>query len=296
MSGTATVTPVTSGLLREWPLPAAGGDKESRGRTLVIGGSATTPGAVVLAAEAALRTGAGKLQVATVSSVSAAMAVAMPETLVRGLPETPGGDIDAACADELIEMAQQCSAVLLGPGIMDVDAAMALVGALVPRLSTTLVLDALALAWLGRQRIDGLHHLDGRAVLTPNPKELALTLGIEPADVDADPAGAALELARRTRAVVSCGGALSIVAAPDGRLWSDDAGGTGLGVAGSGDVQAGIVTGLAARGADVEKAAVWAAHVHGRAGDRMATEVGRLGFLARELPACIPRVLSELEA
>ncbi|HEX8497590.1 MAG TPA: NAD(P)H-hydrate dehydratase [Actinomycetales bacterium] len=296
MSDAGTVTPVTSGLLRGWPLPAAGGDKESRGRTLVIGGSAQTPGAVVLAAEAALRTGAGKLQVATVSSVSAAMAVAMPETLVRGLPQTPSGDIDASCADELAEMAQQCSAVLLGPGIMDVDAAIALAEALVPLLGTTLVLDALALAWLGQRRVDGLHHLDGRAVLTPNPKELALTLGVDVDEVDADPAAASLELARRTHAVVSCGGSLSHVAAPDGRLWSDDAGGSGLGVAGSGDVQAGIVTGLAARGADVAQAAVWAAHVHGRAGDRMTTDVGRLGFLARELPACIPRVLSEIEA
>ncbi len=294
MSGTPVA--ITAGLLRDWPLPDTGGDKESSGRTLVIGGSATTPGAVVLAAEAALRTGAGKLQVATVRSVAPAMGVAIPEALVRGLPETAGGDIDASCAEQLVDMASSCSCVLIGPGIMDVEAAMALVAAVVPQLSTTLVLDALGLAWLGQQQPDGLHHLDGRAILTPNPRELALTLGVDPADVDDDPGAASLALARRARAVVSCGGSRAHLASPDGRLWSDDAGGPGLGVAGSGDVEAGIVTGLAARGAEPAQAAVWAAHLHGRAGDRLATEVGRLGFLARELPACIPRVLSELEA
>lgn len=292
---TGSPVPVTAGLLRRWPLPDAGGDKESSGRTLVIGGSTMTPGAVVLAAEAALRTGAGKLQVATVRSVAPAMGVAIPEALVRGLPETAGGDIDASCADELVEMAASCSCVLIGPGIMDVDAAVALVAAVVPRLGTTVVLDALALAWLGQQRMDGLHHLDGRAILTPNPRELALTLGIEADEVSADPAAASLTLAQRARAVVSCGGSPTHLAAPDGRTWSDDAGGPGLGVAGSGDVEAGIVTGLAARGADPDQAAVWAAHLHGRAGDRLAVEVGRLGFLARELPACLPRVLSEIE-
>ena len=285
--------PVTAGLLRDWPLPAPGGDKESRGRTLVIGGSEQTPGAVLLAAEAALRTGAGKLQVATVRSTAAAMAVDMPETLVRPLRQTVGGDIDPSCADELVEMAQQCSAVLIGSGLMDVEVARELVGAVLPKLDTLVVLDALALAYLGQQP-DGAHHLGGRVVLTPNRHELALTLGRDDDEVDDDPAAATAELAARCRAVVSCGGSRSHVADPEGNSWVDETGGAGLGVAGSGDVMAGILTGLAARGAEPAQAAVWAAHVHGRAGDRLAASVGRLGYLAREVPTEIPRVLEEL--
>ena len=285
--------PVTAGLLRDWPLPVTGDDKESSGRTLVIGGSEQTPGAVLLAAEAALRTGAGKLQVATVRSTAAAMAVAMPETLVRPLRQTVGGDIDPSCADELVEMAQQCSAVLIGPGLMDVEVARELVGALLPKLDTLVVLDALALAYLGQQP-DGAHHLGGRVVLTPNRHELALTLGRDDDEVDDDPAAATAELAARCRAVVSCGGSRSHVADPEGNSWVDETGGAGLGVAGSGDVMAGILTGLAARGAEPAQAAVWAAHVHGRAGDRLAASVGRLGYLAREVPTEIPRVLEEL--
>ena len=134
-----------------------------------------------------------------------------------------------------------------------------------------------------------MHHLEGRVVLTPNPTEAAYALHIEEDEVDEDPAGAAADLAGRARAVVGLGGATSWIAAPDGRLWRDESGTAGLGVSGSGDVRAGITGGLLARGADPAQAALWAAWLHGRAGERLASSVGRLGFLARELPARGPR-------
>jgi NAD(P)H-hydrate repair Nnr-like enzyme with NAD(P)H-hydrate dehydratase domain len=91
------------------------------------------------------------------------------------------------------------------------------------------------------------------------------------------------------------GGEVGFTAAPDGGLWRDDSGAAGLGVSGSGDVRAGVIAGLLARGADGPQAAVWAAHLHGRAGERLASTVGRTGFLARDLPAQVPTVLAEIE-
>ena len=286
---------VTPAVLRDWPLPV-GDDKESRGRTLIVGGSAYTPGAVLLAAEAALRTGAGKLQVATVETTAVAVAVALPEGMVRPVPRTSGGDIAVGAADVVLELAQGCSSVLLGPGAMDTDDVVALLDEVVPRLrpGTTVVLDAMAMAWVGC-RPDGLRHLAGEVVVTPNVTELALTLDVPRQQVEDDPAGSARELARRTGAVVSLGGGRSHVAAPDGRTWRDDSGGRGLGVSGSGDVQAGIVAGLAARGATPVQSAVWGTFLHGRSGDRLAASVGRMGFLAREVLAEVPRVLAEIE-
>jgi NAD(P)H-hydrate repair Nnr-like enzyme with NAD(P)H-hydrate dehydratase domain len=155
-------------------------------------------------------------------------------------------------------------------------------------------LDALGLAAVTADP-SCLQHLAGRVVLTPNPSELAISLHVEPDEVDADPAGAALRLAGQTGAAVGLGGATSWIAAADGRLWEDQSGGAGLGVSGSGDVRAGVVAGLLARGAQPEQAAVWAAYLHGRAGERLAAQVGRLGFLARELPPEIPRVLAEVD-
>lgn len=291
--GSEPVT-VTPELLRSWPLPSPEGGKEARGRTLIIGGSKQTPGAVLLAAEAALRSGAGKLQVATAAAVAAHVAVALPEALVQWLPETPSGALDPAGVEDLTDLVRDASAVLVGPGMTDAEECDRFVAALLPHVEGPLALDALALARLTGD-LTCLHGLKAPVVLTPNPGELAKTLGIDSAEVDQDPQRAVLELAAKTKATVALGGATSWVATPEGSLWCDHAGSAGLGVSGAGDVRAGILAGLLARGADTDQAAVWSAHVHGRAGERLAAAVGKVGFLARELPPEVPRVLREIE-
>jgi hydroxyethylthiazole kinase-like uncharacterized protein yjeF len=286
-------TLVTPALLREWELPVPTGGKNARGSILVIGGSRQTLGAVLLAAEAALRVGAGKLQVATVGSMAPFAATALPEALVQGLPETDGGAVLAEAADVVRELAESADAVLLGPGMIDAEETQGFGDRLLPHLRGPLALDALGLASVTADA-GCLEHLDGRVVLTPNPTELAIALHTDERTIEDDPAAATLQLAGRARAAVGLGGATSWVAAPDRRLWRDDSGGAGLGVSGSGDVRAGLVAGLLARGADAVQAAVWAAHLHGRAGERLTRKVGRLGFLARELPAQVPAVVDEI--
>jgi hydroxyethylthiazole kinase-like uncharacterized protein yjeF len=284
---------VTPALLRDWPLPEPGKDKESRGRLLVLGGTASTPGAVLLAGEAALRAGAGKLQIATAAAVAAALAVAVPEALVAPLATDDAGNIDPGVADELVDLADGADAVLVGPGFADIKATVALLERVVPRLDCPVVVDALASAYIGEHR-DGLAHLRGRAVLTLNPTELAKTLGASPDTVEAEPLLAAVRLARQSSAVVLCGGQGKSVADPDGRTWNSDTGGPGLGVSGSGDVQAGMVAGLLSRGAGAAQAAVWGGHLHGAAGDVLTERVGTVGFLAREVAACVPELLEDL--
>jgi hydroxyethylthiazole kinase-like uncharacterized protein yjeF len=286
-------TLVTPAVLRDWPLPEPGGDKNARGSILVIGGSTETLGAVLLAGEAAMRAGAGKLQVATVASLAPFATAALPEALVRGLPETEGGAVSAEAADTVRELAEAADAVLIGPGMTDKEQTQAFGERLLPHLRGPLALDALGLACVTADD-SCLHHLDGRVVLTPNPTEIAYSLHASDAEVEEDPAGSALALADRTRAVVGLGGATSWIATPDGRIWQDESGNAGLGVSGSGDVRAGITGGLLARGADPAQAALWAAYLHGRAGERLASSVGPQGFLARELPAEVPRALAEV--
>src|SRR5688572_3524908 len=266
-------TIVTPEVLRAWQLPEPEGGKNARGSVLVIGGSTETLGAVLLAAEAAMRAGAGKLQVATVGSMAGFAAQTLPEALVRALPETDGGAIAAAAADTVRELAEAADAVLIGPGMTDKEETQGFGERLLPRLTGPVALDALGLAVVSADDAC-VGHLGGNVVLTPNPTEIAYCLHVEDDEVEDDPAGAAVELARR--------------------LWQDDSGGAGLGVSGSGDVRAGITAGLLARGADPAQAAVWAAYLHGRTGERLASSVGRLGFLARELPAEVPRALAEI--
>lgn len=284
---------VTPRLLRAWPLSDPGSGKEARGRLVVLAGGRTTPGAALLAAEAGLRVGAGKLAVATAASAAVALAVALPEALVLDLPEDAEGAVTAAATDRLIALAEGADALLVGPGFEDPDKSVALLDAIVPRLSCPLVVDALATAYL-TERADGVAHLDGRVVVNANPVELACIVGAEELRTAEEILDAAREVARTRRAVVLAGADAKHIVTPDGSAWLVEGGGVGLGVSGSGDVQAGIVAGLLARGAEPAQAAVWAAYLHARAGERLAGHVGRLGYLARELPPTIPTVLNEL--
>jgi hydroxyethylthiazole kinase-like uncharacterized protein yjeF len=282
---------VDAALLRDWPLPDLGSDKEDRGRLVVVAGSRETPGAGLLAAEGAFRVGAGKIHLATTTSCATALAVAAPELMVSGLPEGDGGALDPAGSDELVDCADG-STVLLGPGFTDPDASDALVRRTVPRLGGTVVIDALATAYVTDNH-EEVASLDANVVLTVNPGELAHCLGIAEDEVSEDLEGHTGLLAARTRATVVCGGPVKVVAHGDD-LWRVEAGNAGLGTAGSGDVQAGVVAGLLARGADPAQAAVWGAFLHATTGDRLARRVGPVGYLARELPGELPGLLAEL--
>jgi ADP-dependent NAD(P)H-hydrate dehydratase len=284
---------LTPGRLREWPLPDATGDKESRGQLLVLGGTRATPGAVLLAGEAGLRAGAGKLAIATTATTVGPLGVAVPEAQVIGLDEDDDGNVAPAAADLVVERASSAAVVLVGPGFAVPDAATALLRRVLPRVDVPIVIDAVASAYLSEERT-ALHHLQGRAILNLNVAELALTAGVEESDVEDDPAPVAVDVARRCRAVVLCGGERKVVADPGGETWLVDGGGPGLGVSGSGDVQAGVLAGLLARGADPVRAAAWGAYVHARVGERLAATVGTVGYLARELPRQVPAVLAEL--
>jgi NAD(P)H-hydrate repair Nnr-like enzyme with NAD(P)H-hydrate dehydratase domain len=175
---------------------------------------------------------------------------------------------------------------------MDPEVADELVGRVVDGVEGTIVLDALASAYVTGDP-ERVARLAATVVLTVNPNELAHCLELDADDVEADLAGHAALLARRTRAVVVCGGPVKFVAHEDD-LWRVEAGNAGLGTAGSGDVQAGIVTGLLGRGAPAAQAAVWGAYLHGAAGDRLAERIGPVGYLARELPGELPALLGAL--
>jgi ADP-dependent NAD(P)H-hydrate dehydratase len=269
---------ITPRLLREWPLPDPQGDKESRGTVLVIGGSRVTPGAVLLAGVAALRAGAGRLQLAVTSATATALSIAVPEAKVVGLPETGGGSVRGDVPDHLLELAAAADVLLVGPGLDDVEETGHLMAAVLGAAAedTAVVLDAYALGALSRDA-GLLADRPLRTVLTPNVTEAEILLGRDPRD---DLGAAARELAGRHRAVVSLYGH---IAAPDGRLWREESGDAGLGTSGSGDVRAGIVAGLLGRGAEPAQAACWGAFAHAVSGQRLAPRYGRTGFLAREL-------------
>jgi hydroxyethylthiazole kinase-like uncharacterized protein yjeF len=289
---------LTPRLLRDWPLPVPEGGKQARGSVLVVGGARATPGAVLLAGVGALRAGGGVLQLAVAESAATASSVQVPEALVVGLPETAGGSVRGRASARLVELVAAARVVIVGPGLDDVDEAGDLLRRVLDALGgdASVVLDAYALGALSRDP-ELSRGLGRRVVLTPNTTEAGYLLGTGTktgADPEADLGDlteAAARIADRYQAVTSLHGR---VAAPDGRLWREDGGDVGLGTSGSGDVLAGIVAGLIARGATPEQATCWATHVHAMAGQRLVPRFGRLGYLARELLDEVPRSLAEL--
>ena len=285
-----TAEVVTLATLRDWPVPAPGEGKEERGRILVVGGSRSTPGAVRLAGEAALRSGAGKLRIATVAPVTTSLGLLLPECGTVPLLETADGHVDPAATQTLVEECEQVDAVLLGPGLTGKDEVVRLVGGLLAEIHTPAVVDALASAYLTDEP-DGARRLDGRCVLTVNTVELAKTAGCAEEEVEREPVAVAGRVAARSDVVVLHGAATKHVVTPDGRAWVVTGGGPGLGVSGSGDVQAGFVAGLLARGAEPAQAAVWGAFLHAQAGERLSGRIGQVGFLASELAGEVPALL-----
>jgi hydroxyethylthiazole kinase-like uncharacterized protein yjeF len=280
-------------LLQRFPLPhhPDDGDKEDRGRLLVVAGSRELPGAALLAGIGALRAGAGKLQIATAASIAVQVGVAAPEARVIGLEETEAGCIAESEVDRLLEWADAAQAVLLGCGLQHGAPLETLLDRLFEaKLDVPLVLDAAVLGSLS-DRADALKAWPGGSMLLPHAGEMARLLGCEREEVSADPLGAARRAAATFGAVTLIKGEYSHVVSPDDRAFRFKGGGVGLATSGSGDTLAGIVGGLAARGADPLTAVMWGVYLHGEAGRRLSREVGRVGFLARELLDLVPGLM-----
>jgi hydroxyethylthiazole kinase-like uncharacterized protein yjeF len=285
-----TATALDRAALDANPLPqVVDGDKETKGRILIIAGSREVPGAALLAARAAMRAGAGKLRIATVESIAPQVAVAMPEAMVVGLTEHRDGGFAGSAVARIEELASQADAIVAGPGMMPGNTCERISDLLI-QASASLALDAGLLRSLSPLEEQELNR-EVMPVLLPHAGELGALLDIEEAKVDAEPIRCGHRAAQLYCSVVLVKGVTSHVVHPDGRAWTYDGGAPGLGVSGSGDVLAGIVGGLLARGADPLAALLWGVWLHGEAGAALARKIGPIGFLAREIAEEVPALL-----
>ena len=280
--------PLNPAALRKHPLPpVVDGDKETKGRILIVAGSRELAGAALLTATAAMRSGAGKLRIATVETAAPQLALAMPEARVIPLCEDTDGAIAGAAVDRIDEEVASADAVVAGPGIKHNEVCKRIADALL-RSSARLALDAALL-----RSLEPLpdHERTSPPVLLPHAGELAALLDCDQQQIERDPIGCGLRAAQLYRSMVLVKGVTSHVVTPDGDAWAYHGGAPGLGVSGSGDVLAGIVGGLLARGAEPLNALLWGVWLHGEAGAALAKKVGPIGFLAREIAGEVPALL-----
>jgi hydroxyethylthiazole kinase-like uncharacterized protein yjeF len=284
-------------MLRDCAPPplAPDSDKEARGQLLVMAGGAQVAGAAILTGVAGLRVGAGKLQLAATRALGLGLALAVPEARILEVPDA-AGEIAGGAAEAIGRQLAAADAVVVGPGMLDDGVAGALAErAIAAAPDAAFVVDAAAFTGLA-DRLEAARAAGGRLVVTPHAGEMAALSGRAKAEVQADPLAAARQVAGALKAVVVMKGAETFVVSPDGRAWAHRAALPGLGASGSGDVLAGAIGGLLARGASPVGAAAWGVALHARAGRRLSERIGPLGFLARELLDELPGALAETEA
>ena len=211
--------------------------KGSYGHVLLAGGSRRYRGAANLAAEGALRSGAGIVTLAAIEPVIAAAAARLPECCLLPCPEGADGGISAGAAAELLAAREKAGVLLMGPGMGNTSDTRALVRALVDGAACTVVLDADGLNAAAALLAAGeaLPRPAGSLILTPHPGEMARLTGLPVAEIEANRPGVAAQYARAWGCTIVLKGHRTIVAAPDGRLWRNATGNAGLARGGSGD-------------------------------------------------------------
>lgn len=269
------------------PRLAPDAHKGSRGHLLLVAGSVGRTGASLLAAQAALRAGAGLVTVATTGPAQAALDAKVAEVMTARYAE--GDDAEPASCDEVSRLAVGKRAVALGPGMPVGPGARALVRRVAAELPLPLVIDADGLNHLGVDFAELLRQAPAPRVLTPHPGEAARLLATTPAAIGADRPGSARELAARSGAIVVLKGARTLVAAPDGSLYVNPAVEPALATAGSGDVLTGVIAALLARGCAALDAALCGVFAHGRAGAMARAALGTSHLVAGDLPLAVAR-------
>ena len=282
---------ITPALLAGWPLPSLEEGKAQRGQALVIAGAVEMPGGAVLTGTAALRAGAGVVQVATAESAVSAVATAVPELYVVGIASADERRQESLRA--VIELAKLAKVVLIGPGMRDVEA----IRSLLPELLgmdhlDALVIDAKAIA-IAAEFLPAKGKLHGKTILTPHAGEMEEMVKASKEEMEKDPLRVAREAAGQLGSVILLKqGPKVLICAEDGRAYLNTGGNVGLDTAGSGDVLAGVLAGLCARGAEPLQAAVYGASAIARAGEKLAQQIGPVGYLARELLPELPMLLA----
>lgn len=287
MSGSEPDLTVTDAVPR---LPRRRGDahKGDFGRVLVVAGSSGMMGAACLAAQAALRSGAGLVTLAVPRSLQDVAATKLTGVMTLGLAEAPARGFAPRALDELRKIIGDFDCVAAGPGLGRHPDTVLFAQQLPVVVEGPLVLDADALFALAEtpQNISR----EAPTIVTPHPGELARLTGFGIAEVQASRVERAVDFARRYRCIAVLKGAGTVVT--DGqRVYVNSTGNPGMATGGSGDVLTGMVAGLLPQLEEAFAAAVLAVYCHGLAGDRARERLGEVGLTAEDILEEVPQAL-----
>lgn len=265
--------------------------KNSHGHVLVIAGSRGYTGAAALCANAAMRSGAGLVTVASpVSAIPSVAAATMPEVMTTALAETDRGAVSDDALDHVLKLAAKATVVAIGPGLSAEDErTRKFVKSFVEQRSTPVVIDADGLNCLAPWPASLRGSNEAPLILTPHPGEMLRLLGTKDPSALADRVDAASNFASRHNLILLLKGSRSLIASR-GLVFVNPTGNAGLGTAGAGDTLTGVIAGFAAQAfatlgikADALSATIAALYLGGLAGDLAAKEIGMRTMVASDI-------------
>jgi hydroxyethylthiazole kinase-like uncharacterized protein yjeF len=264
--------------------------KGTFGTALVVAGSDHFPGAALLAGEAAYRSGAGLVTIATPESIQPSLAGHLREATWLPLPADSGW-ISVRAAELVLSSLDRVTALLFGPGFGQQLGTQQFIDKLINTKLPPTVIDADALKLLARID-DWPRRLPTDTIITPHPGEMSILSGLSTDEIQSARLDIAEKYARKWKVVLVLKGAFTIVASPDGRSATLPLATPALARAGTGDVLAGLIAGLRAQGVSAFEASCTAVWLHGQAGLRAAALMGgTAGVLAGDLIAEIPDLI-----
>ena len=265
------------------------------GHCLIVAGSTGKTGAAAMAANSAVRTGAGLVTLAIPGSLNTILEVKTTEAMTLPLPDDGDGYLSRGAAEVVVGALAGKDALALGPGISWRPETSLLVRELVGGTDVPMVIDA-----------DGLNALSddpsvllrrkGPLILTPHPGEMARLAGTTTSAVEADRLGTARAFAERYGVHLVLKGARTVIAAPDGRVAINGSGNPGMASGGMGDVLTGVLVALLGQGYDPFTACRLGAFLHGHAADLVAANKGEMGMSATDVQERLPFAIHNLVA
>jgi NAD(P)H-hydrate epimerase len=267
--------------------------KGTYGKVLLIAGSLRYRGAANLASLAALRVGAGLVELALPRSLCLKNVRKPDEVIQLPLPETDELTISSDSLDVALEAASSSKAVVLGPGLSQNPNTRDFVCQFLRRNETPTVLDADGLNACAFQP-EVLLFSPAPLILTPHPGELSRLLKVRTSKIQEDRVHHCLQASRDFDSVVVLKGFRTVIGEPTGSYYINPTGNPGMASGGTGDVLAGSIGGLLAQGLALLEASCLGAYVHGLAGDLAGDELGERGIIASDLLSRLPLALRTL--
>lgn len=276
------------------PLPPRDvtGHKKNFGDILTISGSGMYYGAPVFAASAVLKSGGGYSRLAAPASMIPVLASRIPEAVFIPMEETEELSISGSNLSKLQEAAEKADCVIIGPGLSLNSETSELIGDFVSSYSGFLIVDGDALSTIAGKP-DLISCRNGLTVLTPHMGEMSRLCAYSVEEIKNDPISILSECAALYNSVITLKGAHSLIGMPDGRVFINTSGNSGMGTAGSGDILTGIIAAFYGLGLCEEEAVKCAVFIHGSAGDRAAEKLGKDGITASDILLALPETIKD---